>query len=283
MLDRPPSRTFRFGGFVLNLSGYELTREGRRVRIEPRPLELLMLLVNRRGELVTREEIVQTLWGRDVFIDIDTSVNTVVRKLRRALRDSASRSRFVETVQGKGYRFIADVESADAVILAVLPFENLQRDSELDYLADGLTEETIVGLGRIDPERLRVIGRTSSVAYRRSKKSLTEIGRGLGVDYLLEGSVRSAGGRFRVSSRLVRVSDQVQIWTDTYDRAPKDLLGLQSELGGAIAQQIELRLSPQRSVTIAHRQTSNPEAYRPFSPRPALLQPDDAGDHCPGA
>jgi DNA-binding SARP family transcriptional activator len=90
MLDRPPSRTFRFGGFVLNLSGYELTREGRRIRIEPRPLELLMLLVNRRGELVTREEIVQTLWSRDVFIDIDTSVNTVVRKLRRALRDSAS-------------------------------------------------------------------------------------------------------------------------------------------------------------------------------------------------
>jgi TolB-like protein/Flp pilus assembly protein TadD len=264
MLDRPPSRTFRFGGFVLNLSGYELTREGRRIRIEPRPLELLMLLVNRRGELVTREEIAQTLWSRDVFIDIDTSVNTIVRKLRRALRDSANRSRFVETVQGKGYRFIADVESAGAVILAVLPFENLQRDSELDYLADGLTEETIVGLGRIDPERLSVIGRTSSVAYRRSTKSLTEIGRELGVDYLLEGSVRSAGGRFRVSSRLVRVSDQVQIWTDTYDRAPKDLLGLQSELGGAIAQQIELRLSPQRSVTIAHRQTSNPEAYDLF-------------------
>jgi DNA-binding winged helix-turn-helix (wHTH) protein len=137
MLDRPPSRTFRFGGFVLNLTGYELTREGRRIRIEPRPLELLMLLVNRRGELVTREEIVQRLWGRDVFIDIDTSVNTVVRKLRRALRDSANRSRFVETVQGKGYRFIADVESAGAVILAVLPFENLQRDSQLDYLADG--------------------------------------------------------------------------------------------------------------------------------------------------
>jgi TolB-like protein/Flp pilus assembly protein TadD len=264
MLDRPPSRTFRFGGFVLSLSGYELTREGRRIRIEPRPLELLNLLVNRRGELVTREEIAQTLWSRDVFIDIDTSVNTIVRKLRRALRDSANRSRFVETVQGKGYRFIADVESAGAVILAVLPFENLQRDSELDYLADGLTEETIVGLGRIDPERLSVIGRTSSVAYRRSTKSLTEIGRELGVDYLLEGSVRSAGGRFRVSSRLVRVSDQVQIWTDTYDRAPKDLLGLQSELGGAIAQQIELRLSPQRSVTIAHRQTSNPEAYDLF-------------------
>src|SRR4029453_4276178 len=130
MLDRPPSRTFRFGGFVLNLSGYALTREGRRIRIEPRPLELLMLLVNRRGELVTREEIVQRLWGRDVFIDIDTSVNTVVRKLRRALRDSASRSRFVETVQGKGYRFIADVESAGGVLPLCAPFANLYRDHE---------------------------------------------------------------------------------------------------------------------------------------------------------
>ena len=144
---------FRFGGFVLDVPAYELRRQGRSVRLERRPMELLLLLVDRRGELITRDEIVARLWGRDVFIDIDTSVNTAIRKIRRALRDSADESRFVQTVQGKGYRFIADVEAATSEVLAVLPFENLQGDPNHDYLADGLTEETIVGLGQFDPER----------------------------------------------------------------------------------------------------------------------------------
>src|SRR5688572_7425385 len=125
--------------------------------MERRPMELLMLLVNRRGDLVTRDEIVHGLWGPDVFIDVDTSVNTLIRKVRRALRDSADRPRFIQTVQGKGYRFIADVESTAGAMLAVLPFENLQPGAD-DYVADGLTEETIVGLGQIDPDRLSVIG-----------------------------------------------------------------------------------------------------------------------------
>ncbi|HEX2340361.1 MAG TPA: winged helix-turn-helix domain-containing protein, partial [Vicinamibacterales bacterium] len=123
-----PDRAFRFGDFELDVSAYELRRQGRSVKVERRPMELLMLLVDRQGELVTRDEIVNRLWGRDVFIDIDTSVNTVIRKVRRALRDSADDSRFVQTVQGKGYRFVADVEPATRAALAVLPFELLQGD-----------------------------------------------------------------------------------------------------------------------------------------------------------
>ncbi len=224
-------------------------------------MDLLMLLVDRRGDLVTRDEIVDRLWGRDVFIDVDASVNTVIRKVRRALRDSADQSRFIQTVQGRGYRFIADIESATGAVLAVLPFENLQGDAERDYVADGLTEETIVGLGQIDPERLSVIGRTSSMAYRRTTKTLNEIGRELGADYLLEGSVRDGSGRFRITSKLIRARDQVQVWTETYERESKDLLGLQAEFGRAIARQIELRLSPHRTATMAGRQTQNPDAY----------------------
>jgi TolB-like protein/Flp pilus assembly protein TadD len=256
-----PDRAFRFGDFELDVSAYELRRQGRSVKVERRPMELLMLLVDRQGELVTRDEIVNRLWGRDVFIDIDTSVNTVIRKVRRALRDSADDSRFVQTVQGKGYRFVADVEPATRAALAVLPFELLQGDEAQRYLADGLTEETIVGLGQIDPERLSVIGRTSSMAYRRTTKTLGEIGRELGVDYLLEGSVRAAGGRFRITSKLIRARDQLQIWTETHERESNDLLGLQAELGQAIARQIHLRLSPQRSAAVTRRQTQNPEAY----------------------
>jgi TolB-like protein/Flp pilus assembly protein TadD len=262
MTDRSPSRAVRFEDFVLDVSAYELRRQGRGIRLERRPMELLILLVNRRGELVTRDEIVNHLWGPDVFIDIDASINTVIRKIRRALKDSADRSRFLQTVQGKGYRFIGDVELLQAgAVLAVLPFENLQADAEHDYIADGLTEETIVGLGQIDPERLSVIGRTSSMAYRQTSKSLSEIGRELGADYLIEGSVRGASGRLRITAKLIRARDQVQVWTQTYEREANNLLGLQAELGRAIAQQIHLRLSAERAATIARRQTQNPEAY----------------------
>ena len=260
MVERLTSRGVRFSDFVLDVPAFELRQQGRRIRMERRPMELLMLLVNRRGDLVTRDEIVHGLWGPDVFIDVDTSVNTLIRKVRRALRDSADRPRFIQTVQGKGYRFIADVESTAGAMLAVLPFENLQPGAD-DYVADGLTEETIVGLGQIDPDRLSVIGRTSSMAYRKTTKTLDEIAGELGVDYLVEGSVRTAGGRCRITSRLIRARDQVQVWTETYEHDAKDLLGLQAELGGAIARQIELRLSPQRTTTPTRRQTQNPEAY----------------------
>src|SRR5688572_3388885 len=162
MPDHLLPRAFRFGGFVLDLSAYELRNHGRSIRIERRPMELLMLLVDRHGELVTRDEIVHRLWGREVFIDADASVNTVVRKVRRALRDSADHSRFIQTVQGKGYRFVAEVEPAGRSVLAVLPFRNIGGEPEQDYVAEGLMEEAIVGLGRIDPDRLSVIGRTSS-------------------------------------------------------------------------------------------------------------------------
>ena len=262
MPQQTPATAVRFEDFVLDEAAYELRRHGRSVRIERRPMELLMLLVARRGELVTREEIVDRLWGREVFIDVDASVNTVVRKVRRALRDSAGRSRFVQTVPGRGYRFIAEVDAvALRAVLAVLAFENLQGDREQDYIADGLTEETIVGLARVDPARLSVIGRTSSTAYRGTTRTIGDIGRDLGADYVVAGSIRGGGGHVRVTATLTRVRDQVQIWTETYDREANNLLGLQVELGRDIAERIHLRLSPGRAATIARTQTQNPAAY----------------------
>src|SRR5262249_35027396 len=144
---QPSSLVFRVGEFVLDVSAYELKRGDHIVKVERRPMELVILLVSRRGELVTRNEIVDRLWGRDVFIDIDTSINTMVRKLRRALGDSADDSHYIRTVQGRGYRCIADVETiTECAVLAVLPFENLEPGREQDSFADGLTEEAIVAL-----------------------------------------------------------------------------------------------------------------------------------------
>jgi len=242
---QPSSLVFRVGEFVLDVSTYELRRHDQIVKVERRPMELLILLVSHRGELVTRDEIIDRLWGRDVFIEIDTSINTVVRKIRRALGDSAHNSRYILTVQGRGYRCIAEIESiTECAVLAVLPFESLEPGGEQDYFADGLTEEAIVALGQIDPERLNVIGRTSSMVYRRTKKAIREIGCELGAHYLLENSIRAENGRFRIICRLIRVHDQLQIWTECYDREAKDLLALQTELGRTIAHQVYLVLHP---------------------------------------
>ena len=106
----PDSReTFRFGDFVLDLAAYELRDKGRAVRLERQPMDLLILLVERRGQLVTRADIVERLWGPDIFVDVETGVHTAIRKIRRALRDSPDAPRFLDTVPGKGYRFIAPV------------------------------------------------------------------------------------------------------------------------------------------------------------------------------
>jgi DNA-binding winged helix-turn-helix (wHTH) protein len=127
--------TFRFRDFELDVGAYELRRNGRRVRIERQPMDLLLLLVERRRQLVLRCEIIDRLWGKDVFIDVDSGVNTAIRKVRQALRDSPAGPTFVETVSGKGYRFIATVE------IAVLPHgdaHGVERPSDVPLkCADG--------------------------------------------------------------------------------------------------------------------------------------------------
>ena len=306
-------------------------------------MDLLILLVRQRGQLVSRSQIVDALWAKDVFVDVENGVNTAIRKLRQALRDAPDRPTFIETVPGKGYRFIAAVEAlpdavpsplppaaptasvvvdaqtlgagvetagsgaavavpepgvdqralgrrasarlvlgaltvaalagallwewkrpADSgarVTIGVLPFDNLNGDPETDYLASGLTEDTIVSLGRIDPERVSVIGRTSMVAYRGTTKSLAEIGRELGTDYLVESSLRAERSHLRITARLIRVRDQVQIWSDSFDSNTSSILGLQQEISSAIAEQVRTRLSPERQRALARRHTQNADAY----------------------
>jgi TolB-like protein/Flp pilus assembly protein TadD len=279
-----PGETLRFGDFELDVARYELRGGGRPVRLERQPMDVLIMLVERRSELVSREDIIDRLWGKDVFVDVDTGVHTAVRKIRRALRDSPEEPAFIETVSGKGYRFIAPVEvSAPApprvqpepqrdddsvdktpmgrVNIAVLPFENLGADPDRAYLSDGLTEEIIAWLGQIEPDHLSVVSRTSTAFARREAKSLAEIGRQLGADYFLESSIRAEGGRVRITAKLIRARDQVQVWSQFYNRELTSMLGLQQELGAAIAEQIRFRLSPERFEALARRQPRVAAAY----------------------
>jgi TolB-like protein/DNA-binding winged helix-turn-helix (wHTH) protein/tetratricopeptide (TPR) repeat protein len=304
---------YRFGDFELDLGAHQLRLRGKRVRLERRPFELLVLLVTRQGLLVSREEIIERLWPSKVVIEFDTGLNTLVRKVRQALGDSSSTPTYIETVAGVGYRFIAPVTQTDTTVsadppgsdeaanvrqgtghnrrttlaigallaaaavagvlwgtagrtpaqisIAVLPFENLSRDDELDYLAAGLAEDTSASLAQADPHHLRLMGRASTTAFAASGKPTAEVGRELGVDYVVTSSLRAEGQRIRVNSQLVRSADSVAVWTASFDRELTGVLGLQRELSIAIAEQVRQRLSPEARDVVARRQTSNPEAY----------------------
>jgi TolB-like protein/DNA-binding winged helix-turn-helix (wHTH) protein len=323
-------QTFRFQDFELDLGAYELRRQGRRVRLERRPMDLLILLVDRRGQLVTRAEIIERLWGQDVFVEVETGIKPVVRKVRQALRDSPDSPAFVETVPGKGYRFIASVETVEEesvapvdipgratrtaesvsardtplvspmpagkkraifrplaiavvavavigylaiwtwrqanpwprrVTFAVLPFKIIGNHPEREYLAESLAEETNAALGQVEPERFVVIALSSTRRYKGTSTSVDVIGRELGADYIVESSIQEEGGRVRVRSSLIRVADQLQIWSDSCDNEPRSMLEFQSELGATIAAQIRVKLSPERLSALARRQSQDAEAY----------------------
>jgi len=254
----------KFSNYELDVAAYELRRRGRPVRVERLAMELMLLLVERRGTLVTREEIAAHLWGGQVFHDAENGVHTAVRKIRQALKDSPKDPAFIQTVPGKGYRFIGSVIVADpsaparSASIAVLPFENLTGDPSQEYLSDGLTEETIAALGT---EQLAVIARTSVMRYKHTKKTARQIAEELGVDYLLESALRRDAEAVRVTTRLIRARDQAQVWNHQYDRDAQSALQLQGELGRAIAQRIHSGLAQRPAVAHVRETTSDPDAY----------------------
>jgi TolB-like protein/Tfp pilus assembly protein PilF len=150
------------------------------------------------------------------------------------------------------------------VMLAVLPFQNLSGDPGQDYVSDGFTEEMITLLGQIDSQRLGVIARTSAMTYKGTQKNAAQIGQELGADYILEGSVRREAGRLRVSAQLIQTSDQIHIWAQNYDRDFRDLLALESEVGEAIAKQVDSTLNPQEQIARKSPRPVNPAAYESY-------------------
>ena len=265
----------KFEDFELDQRAYELRRAGRALKLERIPMDLLCLLAGNAGQLVSREVIIEKLWGKDVFLDTDNSINTAVRKIRQTLRDDPRNPRFVQTVSGKGYRFAAsvmdasimpsplkpNVEVSQRVMLAVLPFENLSHNIEQEYFSDGLTEETIAHLGQLAPKSMGVIARTSSMVYKRTTKTIAEIGRELGVNHVLEGSVRRESGRVRITAQLIRVADQTHLWAESYDREMESMLDVQNEIGLSIAQTVQLKLSGKAKPRLSDVAERNPEAH----------------------
>ncbi len=152
----------------------------------------------------------------------------------------------------------------DRRMMAVLPFENLTGDSAKDFVSDGLTEEMITQLGRLNPQQLGVIARTSAMTYKASTKPVGQIGKELGVEYVLEGSVRTWGDRIRISAQLIQVSDQTHLWAENYDRSAGDVLTLESEVSQDIAQQIRVKLTPQIQQQMSVARPVKAEAYEDY-------------------
>lgn len=235
-------------------------------------MDLLILVARARGQLVSREEIIQHLWGKDPYVDTENGVNTAVRKIRRALREDAQSPQYIETVVGKGYRIrylAADSATPpreghlepQRIMLAVLPFENLSADAGQEYFSDGLTEETIARLGQMAPQILGVIARTSAMAYKQTRKTVAQIGAELNVHYVLEGSVRREGGRARITAQLIRVQDQTHLWAQSFDSKLDSILSVHAEIAAAIAEEVKLRLTAKEQRRLERAGTSRIEAH----------------------
>jgi TolB-like protein/Flp pilus assembly protein TadD len=258
------SGRLRFGVFEADLRTGELTKHGRRLRLQEQPFQLLAFLLERPGELVTREELRRRLWP-ETTVDFDHGVNKAIGKIRDALGDSAANPRFIETVARRGYRFLADagvVGDGPIRSLAVLPLENLSNDTSEDYFADGMTEELITQLGQI--RSLRVISRTSVMTYKRVRKPLAEIARELHVDAVVEGSVLRSGEQVRINVQLIAVPADRHMWAQSYAGDRRDTLALQSSVASAIAGQIRAALDPREQAALAKSKVVNPEAYEAY-------------------
>lgn len=248
----------RFGSFELNLQTGELRRNGIKVRIPDQSVQVLSMLLEHSGEVVTRTELYQRLWPNGTIVEFEHGINSIINRLRQALGDSADEPRFIETLPRRGYRFLVPVEhtvpAPEDQSIAVLPFINLTSDEENDYFSDGLAEEILNALSRIDD--LRVAARTSSFSFKGKSVEISEIGAKLNVANVLEGSVRRAAGRVRVTVQLINVRNGFHLWSERYDRQMQDLFEVQDEIARAVTERLKVTLSGG-----VERSTENPQAY----------------------
>lgn len=294
-----------------------MLRDGQAVALPPKDLETLLVLVEKAGHIVEKEELLEKVWA-GVFVE-EGNLSRRIFNLRQVLGDMPDGRPYIETIPRRGYRFVAPVQEdgqavaaaspsaaltseqphraahssykkiqwmwalgvlalivagypvsrrlwprqnppSQKVMLAVLPFVNLSEDPHEDYFADGLTEEMTAQLGQFQPSRLGVIARTSTVRYKGTKETAAQIGKELGVGYLLEGSVRRGGDRVRVTAQLIQVGEQTHLWAESYERPLADVLNIQRELAEKITHSLSIQLLP-GTTTASAGSRINLESY----------------------
>ncbi|MDF9616388.1 winged helix-turn-helix domain-containing protein [Pseudomonas entomophila] len=250
---------FMFEEYVLDQQRRELTLRGQAVTITPQAFDLLLQLVDNQDRVVSKDELLQAVWGGRIVSE--STITSHVNAVRRAIGDSGSEQRLLRTVARKGYRFVGDIrqipdglgdeppappaqprlEFPDRPSITVLPFQNLSGDPTQDYFADGVVEDIITALSRI--RWLFVIARNSSFTYKGQHVDIASVSRQFGVRYVLEGSVRKAGNRIRITGQLIDASAGTHLWAERFEGELDDLFELQDRIAesvvGAIAPQLE--------------------------------------------
>ena len=239
---------FSFGPFLFDARAGVLYQQGRDVGLPPKAAEILSLLLANAGTVMDKTVLIDSVWaGRLVG---ESSLTRTMSILRRALGDSAGRDGYIATISRRGYRFAARVSASveapspgSALSIAVLPFNCYGVAPGQEYFVDGLTEELTSELYKQGDGWLRVVARTSCMTFRNSAKRVSEIGRELAVSHVLEGSVRGNQDRLRIAAQLIRVSDEMHVWAENYERDADDALRLQCAVAGEIAQGVQNRLA----------------------------------------
>jgi len=261
---------YRFGEFSLDTASLELKQNETLLEVEPQVFSLLSCLIENRGRVVTKDELIDNIWGGRIITD--GALNTRINALRRAVGDDGQTQSVIKTYRNRGFRFVAEVANIDETTLqnqaltpisdkpsiAVLPFNNLSDDPGQEYFADGITEDLITGISKLSG--LTVIGRNSSFFYKEKEVDLGQVGQELGVNFVLEGSVRKAGERVRITAQLTDLCNAGLVWADSHDGTLGDVFDLQDEITGRILSALSVQLGSEAPRLIS-KYTDSPEAH----------------------
>ncbi len=273
-----------FAGFVLDPDRRELARAAEEIAIAPQVFDLLVYLVKNRDRVVSKDELLDAVWaGRIVS---ESTLASHINAARKAIGDNGEEQRLIRTIARKGFRFVADVKEAppsedlapfeagargseerpaealplpDKPSIAVLPFQNLSGDPEQDYFADGVVEDIITALSR--NRWLFVIARKSSFTYKAGAVDVKEVRRRLGVGYVLEGSVRKAGNRVRITGRLIETITGANLWAERFESVLDDIFELQDQMATSVAGAIAPQLERAEIERAKRTPTTSPNAY----------------------
>src|SRR5215472_18588874 len=248
---------YLFEDCALDTDRRELRRGAGLIHVEPQVFDLLEHLLANRERVVSKDDLIASIWGGRIVSE--SALATRINAARLAVGDSGEAQRLIKTLPRKGIRFVGvvreeqklgaaladtpselpgpSIAAADKPSIAVLPFTNMSGDPERGYFSDGITEDIITELSRF--RELLVIARNSSFQYRDKANDLGRIGRELNVQYVVEGSIRTGGGRVRVTAGVVDIATRTQLWTEHYDCDMQDIFDLQDEVAQAIAATVE--------------------------------------------
>jgi TolB-like protein len=276
---------YLFAGHVLDTERRELTRRTRPVAVEPQVFDLLVYLVEHRDRVVSKDDLIASVWGGRIVSD--STLTTRINAARRAVGDSGEKQKLIRTIARKGLRFVGAVhlqpEGAgptpaaeraatdtleqsrptlplpDRPAIAVLPFTDMTDDPRQGYFSDGIAEDIITELSRY-PD-LFVVARNSSFTYRGEVTRVMDVGRELGVHYVLEGSVRRAGNRVRINAQLIDATTGKHLWAQRYDRDLEDLFSVQDEVTQSIVAVLPARIQAAAFEQASRKMTRSLDAY----------------------